>query len=146
MEAMTDLIERQAAIDAVIKRDANCGIDSAEVIKALPSAQPETHDKRTETHSCDYISRAGVEQTVEDNILCYTHSDRPIDQDPDTECHRAIRTALRTLRKDLRKLPPAQPALPEWAQRVKELQGKAPQWIKNPLAWALYQASKEYDA
>lgn len=38
---MSDLIDRQAAIDAVIKRDANCGIDSAEVLKALPSAQPE---------------------------------------------------------------------------------------------------------
>ena len=37
---MMDLIDRQAAIDAVIKRDANCGIDSAEVLKALPSAEP----------------------------------------------------------------------------------------------------------
>lgn len=36
---MKDLIERQAAIDAVIKRDANCGIDNAEVLKNLPSAQ-----------------------------------------------------------------------------------------------------------
>ena len=69
----------------------------------------ETHEKRTETHACDCISRADVEQTIEDNILCYTHSDRPIDQDPDTECHMAIRTALRMLRKDLRKLPSAQP-------------------------------------
>ena len=57
----------------------------------------------------DLISRADVEQTVEDNILCYTHSDRPIDQDPDTECHMAIRTALKMLIKDLRKLPSAQP-------------------------------------
>lgn len=57
----------------------------------------------------DLVSRADVEQTVEDNILCYTHSDRPIDQDPDTECHKAIRTALKMLRKDLRKLPSAQP-------------------------------------
>ena len=57
----------------------------------------------------DLISRADVEQTVEDNILCYTHSDRPIDQDPDTECHKAIRIALGMLRKDLRKLPSAQP-------------------------------------
>lgn len=56
----------------------------------------------------DLISRADVEQTVEDNILCYTHSDRPIDQDPDTECHMAIRVALRMLRKDLRKLPSAE--------------------------------------
>ena len=37
----SDCISRQAAIDAVIKRDANCGIDSAEVLKSLPSAQPE---------------------------------------------------------------------------------------------------------
>ena len=57
----------------------------------------------------DLISRADVEQTVEDNILLYAHSDKPIDQDPDTECHMAIRTALRMLRKDLRKLPSAQP-------------------------------------
>lgn len=38
---MNDLISRRAAIDAVIKRDANCGIDSAEVLKDLPPAQPE---------------------------------------------------------------------------------------------------------
>ena len=63
--------------------------------------------KALEQEPCeDAISRADVEQTVEDNILYYTHSDRPIDQDPDTECHIAIRTALRMLRKDLRKLPP----------------------------------------
>lgn len=36
-----DLISRDAAIDALIERDPNCGIDSAEVIKDLPSAQPE---------------------------------------------------------------------------------------------------------
>ena len=71
----------------------------------------ELGEERTETHACDCISRADVEQTVEDNILCYTHSERPIDQDPDTECHMAIRTALRMLRKDLRKLPPAQPEI-----------------------------------
>ena len=63
----------------------------------------------------DLISRADVEQTVEDNILCYTHSDRPIDQDPDTECHMAIKTALRMLRKDLRKLPSAHP---KWKKGV----------------------------
>ena len=66
--------------------------------------------KALEQQPCeDTISRADVEQTVEDNILCYTHSDRPIDQDPDTECDMAIRMALRMLRKDLRKLPSAQP-------------------------------------
>ena len=55
----------------------------------------------------ELISRADVEKTVEDNILCYTHSDRP--QDPDTECHMAIRIALRMLIKDLKKLPSTQP-------------------------------------
>ena len=75
----------------------------------IPNSSEERTQKRTETHTCDLISRADVEQTVEDNILCYTHSDRPIDQDPDTECHKAIRTALKMLRKDLRKLSPAQP-------------------------------------
>ena len=42
---MSDLISRQDAIDAVIKRDANCGIDSAEALKDLPSAQPDDHHK-----------------------------------------------------------------------------------------------------
>ena len=36
-----DTISRQVAIDALIERDPNCGIDSAEVIKELPSAQPD---------------------------------------------------------------------------------------------------------
>lgn len=36
---MSDLISRQDAMDALLKRDAGCGIDSAEVIKDLPSAQ-----------------------------------------------------------------------------------------------------------
>lgn len=60
----------------------------------------------------DLISRADVERTVEDNILCYTHSDSP-----DTECHMAIRTALRMLRKDLRKLPSIQPKRGKWIER-----------------------------
>ena len=86
-----------------------------EVIEMLKcSEMPNSSDERTQkTHARDLISRADVEQTVEDNILCYTHSDRPIDQDPDTECHKAIRTALKMLRKDLRKLSPAQPVQPE---------------------------------
>ena len=75
---MSDLIDRQAAIDAL---DVLCqehryripgksetysqyneawqdALDRAEnAIGNLPSAQPETHDKRTETHACDLISR-----------------------------------------------------------------------------------------
>ena len=64
-----DLIERQAAIDAIFseplyksgmkKRDADTVIPAIyEKIKSLPSAQPEKRtQERTETHSCDYISR-----------------------------------------------------------------------------------------
>lgn len=76
-----------------------------------PSVPPMPSNTSEHPNSSDTISRADVEQTIEDNILCYTHSDRPIDHDPDTECHMAIRTALRMLRKDLRKLPPAGPQI-----------------------------------
>ena len=54
---MSDLISRQAAIEACIRVQEHHAYDEIEEIKALPSAQPETHDKRTETHACDLISR-----------------------------------------------------------------------------------------
>ena len=55
---MSDLISRQDAIDALIKADMNCGIDSAEVIKQLPSAQRKGNwvgidDEPCETFECD---------------------------------------------------------------------------------------------
>ena len=88
----------------------NLGKSDAEEFEKDFSEIIELADKALEQQPCeDAISRADVEQTVEDNILCYTHSDRPIDQDPDTECDMAIRMALRMLRKDLRKLPPVTP-------------------------------------
>lgn len=34
-------------------------------VRALPSAQPETHEKRTETHACDLISRQAAIDAVE---------------------------------------------------------------------------------
>lgn len=69
---MCDLISRQAAIDALTRKmvsiptagkkdlmgDVNrIRAEDISVIRRLPSAQPETHDKRTKTHSCDCISR-----------------------------------------------------------------------------------------
>ena len=80
--------------------------ECADEHKQLAEWLKELKQLREQEPCDDAISRADVEQTVEDNILCYTHSDRPIDQDPDTECHMAIRMALRMLKKDLRKLPP----------------------------------------
>ena len=35
-------------------------VPSEVMVGALPSAQPETHDKRTETHACDLIDRQKV--------------------------------------------------------------------------------------
>ena len=65
-----DCVSRQAAIDAVIKRDANCGIDSAEVLKALPSAQPQwiPCSERQPTENGEYII------TVEDGEGMFTTS------------------------------------------------------------------------
>ena len=63
---MRDLIERQAAIDAIrastlkytgfMEMEMYTDDDAVEAIEALPSAQ-ETHEERTETHACDLISR-----------------------------------------------------------------------------------------
>ena len=45
---MSDSISRQDAIDALIERDPNCGIDGAEIIRELPSAETEiTRCERT---------------------------------------------------------------------------------------------------
>lgn len=63
-----DTISRKAAIDAIFseplyksgmkKRDVDAVVPAIyEKIKSLPSAQPETHKKHTETHACDTISR-----------------------------------------------------------------------------------------
>ena len=39
-----ELISRQEAIDSLIERDPNCGIDSADVIKELPSVNPDLQE------------------------------------------------------------------------------------------------------
>lgn len=74
-----DVIYRQAAIDAVIKRDANCGIDSAEVLKLLPSAQPEPlTDKEQriflaamgrEMKVCEEVDRYYTIEPYEDSLV-----------------------------------------------------------------------------
>lgn len=48
----------------------------------------------------------------------------------------------------LKQVPSAQPDMPEWAQEVERMYNKAltKPYIKKPLAWALYQAWKEYDS
>ena len=58
---MDDLIYRQAAIEAVIKRDANCGIDSAEVLRSLSPIQLE---KLTDKEQRIFLSAMGREEEV----------------------------------------------------------------------------------
>ena len=62
--SMDDLISREKAIDVLYKNyilgrgDLNEVLDHiVDRLEKLPSAQPETHDKRTETHACDLIDR-----------------------------------------------------------------------------------------
>ena len=67
-----DMISRQDAIEALIAEGRNVNsryleseriiheADAVEVISMLPPAQPETHDKRTETHACDLIDRQAL--------------------------------------------------------------------------------------
>ena len=70
LQNSNDTISRQAAIDALC---AECTVDNPKtcstiqegdrwcdevyILLNLPSAQSETHDKRTETHACDLIDR-----------------------------------------------------------------------------------------
>ena len=57
-----DLISRQDAVNALDKRFDDVPMElTTEILllrkdlrEVIPSAQPETHDKRTETHVCDY--------------------------------------------------------------------------------------------
>ena len=59
-------------------------------LRELPSAQPETHDKRTETHECDLINRQQAIDIVRNRVKRFT-----------TACVLAVT--------EIEKLPPAQP-------------------------------------
>jgi hypothetical protein len=96
---MSDLISRQAAIDAVKKNtfrltfaeEQNCEGHLAwsanavysDVIEGalleLPSAQPETHDERTETHACDCISRQAAIDYFVTNVGFHDEDGYPIE-------------------------------------------------------------------
>ena len=98
-----DTISRQQAIDAVVR----AMIDGADaelvegVMELLPSAQPETHDKRTETHACDLISREQAIDAVDVKCL-----------------HRGIVKGIQGIIEDL---PSAQP---QWIPCSERLPGK----------------------
>ena len=84
-----DLIYRQQAIDALSycqtylfdsrDDDEKISLEDAEyAIEQLPPAQPETHDKHTETHACDLISRQAVIEALGKEPEVWTDSDAEI--------------------------------------------------------------------
>ena len=70
---MSDLISRQAAIDRIQGTGYADAIKNnlMLILRLLPSAQPETHDKRTETHSCDCISRQAAIKALDDILYVF---------------------------------------------------------------------------
>ena len=69
---MSDLIDRQAAINALINLWADMPFGNPalteikECVERVPSAQPEKRtEKRTETHACDLISRQAAIDAIE---------------------------------------------------------------------------------
>lgn len=72
---MSDLIDRQAAIDAPVKMVSE-GLDWIPVyhLKDLPSAEPEERtEERTETHACDCISRQAAKDVVDMELDSIDH-------------------------------------------------------------------------
>ena len=90
---MSDLISRQAAIDAVDEALTRVFVEhrdvAEKVINKIPSAQPEvlacgegeliaqpeTHEKRTETHACDLIDRRTLMKEFSDFVRASNNSD-----------------------------------------------------------------------
>ena len=65
---MTDLISRQAAIDAIYHHLPSVSITRARtMLHEVPSAQPEKRtQERTETHACDLIDRQAAIDALAD--------------------------------------------------------------------------------
>ena len=63
-----DTISRKAAKGAICSACGKIDCDQMDTCEKLnmPSAQPETHDKRTETHACDLISRQAAIDAEDD--------------------------------------------------------------------------------
>ena len=67
LEGDGDMISRKAVMKEFsnfVRRSNNSDFaptptwnDAVSLVGSMPSAQPETHEKRTETHACDLISR-----------------------------------------------------------------------------------------
>ena len=117
LQNSNDTISRQAAIDALC---AECTVDNPKtcstiqegdrwcdevyILLNLPSAQSETHDKRTETHVCDLISRQWLMECVNEGWIKFE-----TEKDKNKFIHLIRDTA-----------PSAQPDLDEWCNTCRE--------------------------
>ena len=68
---MNDLISRQAAIDA-FEDTTFTKNEIRRRLCGLSSAQPETHEERTETHACDLIDRQAAIDAIRASTSKYT--------------------------------------------------------------------------
>ena len=110
---MSDLISRQDAIRWVKAEcnpygkptlDYESGIKVIEHLERMSSVQPETHDKRTETHVCDCISRqAAIDAIQKWGLIDGLSEGQAIEILADEE-----------------KVPSAQPDLDEWCTDCSE--------------------------
>lgn len=131
---VNDCISRKMAIDAFEpEHDTDWYTPQIiEVLEALPSAQPETHDKRTETHECDLISRQAAiaierNATVDTNPSHFEAHQKFTQFMDDAEVSsfgrwqwsNGFNTALTAVGIDLKNLPSAQP------------ERKKGKWIEN---------------
>lgn len=126
----TDTISRKAAITEIarwigyIDEDMILRIQTG--LRELPSAQPETHEKRTETHACDCISRKAAidavdSETVSTNPEHFKSSEKfikfmnnaDISSFGKWQWANGFNTALVATTIRLKKLPSAQPE-PHW--------------------------------
>ena len=123
---MDDMVYRQAAIDVlrtcydtetVTYTNGNEYIDydqALDLLNSLPSAQPETHEERTETHARDLISRQWLMECVNEGWIKF---------DTDKDENRFIH-----LVRDI--APSAQPE-PQWIPCSERLPDKSGTYICN---------------
>ena len=95
---MADLIDRQAAIDAITNCEPG---EEVFMLENMPSAQPEKRtEKHTETHACDLISKQKAISVIAKWMLEYGGEDEERE-----------RNALKQAAEEIKGLPSAQPTL-----------------------------------
>ena len=114
---MEDMISRQALCEYALNQK-DKSITPNDIMR-FPSAQPETHEKRTETHACDLIDRQAAIDALDKRF-----DSIPIEQT----------TEILLLRKDLRELPSAQPDSKETSSTHKALDTISRQAALNALS------------